>query len=241
MTEFELLALENMTNPSLEKLFYSSLVTEHIVPKGNDFAFKKWHHNLVEILKRYDGFLRSDLCPPLRCKDPVVKWYYIIHFDSPEHLNQWMESSDRKKLLETGQEIFSAYRFKSFTTGLEGWFSMQSGTAENKGLGPPRWKQILVVVLGLYPVVMIQAIAFSILGFMQSWSLASSMIVNNLITSTVLSLLVMPFVSKRLSFWLQPAYRLISLKKNLIGSLIVAASLGLMVIAFNGAWSLVKQ
>ena len=165
----------------------------------------------------------------------------IIHFDSPEHLNQWMESSDRKKLLEAGQEIFSAYRFKSFTTGLEGWFSMQSGTAENKGLGPPRWKQILVVVLGLYPVVMIQAIAFSILGFMQSWSLASSMIVNNLITSTVLSLLVMPFVSKRLSFWLQPAYRLISLKKNLIGSLIVAASLGLMVIAFNGAWSLVKQ
>ena len=85
---------------------------------------------------------------------------------------------------------------------------------------------------------MIQAIAFSILGFMQSWSLASSMIVNNLITSTVLSLLVMPFVSKRLSFWLQPAYRLISLKKNLIGSFIVAASLGLMVIAFNGVLSL---
>jgi antibiotic biosynthesis monooxygenase (ABM) superfamily enzyme len=230
-----------MKDNPLEKLFYSSLVTEHIVPKGRDFAFKRWHNNLVECSKQYDGFLRCDLCPPLRCKDQVVKWYYITHFDSPEHLNQWMESSDRKQLLESGQEIFSAYRFKSFTTGLEGWFSMQSGNSEYKGLGPPRWKQILAVVLGLYPVVMIQAIALSILKLMQSWSLANSMIVNNLITSIVLSFLVMPFVSQQLSFWLQPAYLPISRKTNLVGTIIVLASLGLMVIIFNVTLGLVQQ
>ncbi|PZV16518.1 MAG: hypothetical protein DCF20_08400 [Pseudanabaena sp.] len=230
-----------MTNPPLEQLFYSSLVTEHIVLKGRDFAFKRWHHNLVETSKQYEGFLRCDLCPPLRCKDPVVKWYSIFHFDSPEHLNQWMESSDRKQLLASGQEIFSAYRFKSFTTGLEGWFSALSGNSEYKGLGPPRWKQILVVVLGLYPVVMMQAIAFSILGIMQSWSLASSMIVNNLITSSLLSLYVMPFVSKRLSFWLKPAYRKVALRTNLIGAALVAVSLILMVIVFNGVLEMIKR
>ncbi|PZO37777.1 MAG: hypothetical protein DCF19_18100 [Pseudanabaena frigida] len=230
-----------MENSASEKLFYSSLVTEHIVPKGRDFAFKRWHNNLIKFAKRYDGFLRCDLCPPLRCKDPVVKWHDIIHFDSPEHLNAWIESNDRQRLVEAGQDIFYAYRFKSFTTGLEGWFSMQSGSSENRGLGPPRWKQILAVVLGLYPVVMIQAIAFSILKLMQSWSLASSMIVNNLITSTILSLLVMPFLSRHLRFWLQPAYLPISIKKNLIGTLIVVASLGLMVIVFNGALWLMPQ
>ena len=230
-----------MKNTPLEQLFYSSLVTEHIVPKGRDFAFKRWHNHLVEISRKYDGFLRCDLCPPLKCKDPVVKWYYIMHFDSPENLNQWMESSDRQQLLESGQEIFSAYRFKSFTTGLEGWFSMQAGSAEYKGLGPPRWKQILAVVLGLYPVVMIQAIAFSIFNLMQSWSLANSMIVNNLITSTVLSFLVMPLVSQRLSFWLQPAYVRISRQKNLIGTIIVLATLGLMVLLFNGTLGLIRK
>ena len=227
-------------NPS-EQFFYSSLVTEHIVPKGKDFAFKKWHSYLVECSKRHDGFLRCDLCPPLRCKDPVVKWYYITHFDSPEHLQQWIESSDRQQLLESGQEIFSAYRFKSFTTGLEGWFSMQSGNSEYKGLGPPRWKQILAVVLGLYPVVMIQAIAFSMLNLMQSWSLAYSMVVNNLITSTVLSFLVMPSISQRLSFWLQPAYIKMSNRKNVIGTIIVLATLGSMVFVFNGALGFIKQ
>ena len=230
-----------MTNRPLEQLFYSSLVTEHIVPKGRDFAFKRWHNKLVEASKQYDGFLRCDLCPPLRCKDPVVKWYYIFHFDSPEHLNQWMESSDRKEILESGQEIFSAYRFKSFTTGLEGWFSALSGNSEYKGLAPPRWKQILTVVLGLYPVVMMQAIAFSLFGIMQSWSLGSSMIVNNLITSTILSLYVMPFVSKRLSFWLKPAYRPVSIKTNLIGAAIVTVSLVLMAIVFNGVLVLIKK
>ena len=230
-----------MTNQPLEQLFYSSLVTEHIVPQGRDFPFKRWHNNLVETSKKYNGFLRCDLCPPLICKDRVVKWYYIIHFDSPEHLNQWMESSDRKQLLESGQEIFSAYRFKSFTTGLEGWFSALAGNSEYKGLGPPRWKQILAVVLALYPVVMMQAIAFSVFGIMQSWSLASSMIVNNLITSTILSLFVMPFVSKRLSFWLQPAYFPVSTKTNLIGASLVTVSLALMVSIFNGALGMIKQ
>jgi antibiotic biosynthesis monooxygenase (ABM) superfamily enzyme len=230
-----------MKDNPLEQLFYSSLVTEHIVPKGRDFAFKRWHNNLVECSKQYDGFLRCDLCPPLRCKDQVVKWYYITHFDSPEHLNEWMESRERKQLLESGQEVFSAYRFKSFTTGLEGWFSMQSGNSEYKGLGPPRWKQILAVVLGLYPVVMIQAIAFSILKLMQSWSLANSMIVNNLITSTILSFLVMPFVSKRLGFWLRPAYLPISRRANLVGTVMVFVSLGLMVLIFNLTLGIIPQ
>ncbi len=229
-----------MENPPLEKLFYSSLVTEHIVPKGRDFAFKRWHNNLINFAKQYDGFLRCDLCPPLRCKDRVVKWHYIIHFDSPEHLHEWIESADRKRLLETGQDIFNAYRFKSFTTGLEGWFSQQSGSSENKGLGPPRWKQILSVVLGLYPVVMIQAIVFSLLGIMQSWSLAGSMIINNLITSTILSLVVMPFISQRLSFWLQPAYLPISPKTNLLGGIIVVSLLGTMVILFGWILAIAK-
>ncbi|MBD2175606.1 hypothetical protein H6F42_01570 [Pseudanabaena sp. FACHB-1998] len=222
-----------MKHPSLEKLFYSSLVTEHIVPEGKDAEFKHWYQLLVEDAKQCQGFLCCDLCPPLVCKDPVVKWYYIIHFDSPNHLNKWMESSDRLKLLKSGQDIFYAYRFKSFTTGLEGWFSMQSGNAEYAGLGPSRWKQILAVVLGLYPIVMLQSLIFSRLGIMQSWSLANSMIVNNLITSTILSLVVMPFISKRLRFWLKPAYLPISLKTNIFGSAVVITLMGIMLILFG--------
>jgi uncharacterized protein len=223
-----------MLEAQTDQLFYSSLVTEHIVPKGKDFAFKTWHIRLVNRARRHSGFLRADLCPPLRCKDPVVKWYSIIHFDSPEHLNDWIESSDRHHLTASGQKIFHAYRFKSFTTGLEGWFSSQAGGAEHASLAPPPWKQILAVVVGLYPIVILQSKLFSTLGITSSWSPASAMLLNNLITSSILSLVVMPFVARRLRFWLQPAYRLSSRKNDGIGVLMIGAALGLMLILFNG-------
>jgi uncharacterized protein len=216
-----------------DQFFYSSLVTEHIVPAGKDFAFKWWHNRLVNRAKHCPGFIRGDLCPPLKCKDPVVKWYSIMHFDSPQHLEDWMGSIDRQQLVESGREIFHAYRFKSFTTGLEGWFSNQWGGAERHSLGSPAWKQILTVVVGLYPTVMLQSKLFSALGVFDSWSPASRMLVNNAISSTILSLVVMPFVSQKLHFWLQPTYLLSSRKNDLLGLTIVITLLGVMTILFD--------
>jgi uncharacterized protein len=212
--------------------FYASLVVEHIVPQGKGFAFRRWQSKITNAAKRHEGFLRTDLCPPLRCQDGVVKWYSVIHFDSPTHLQRWIESDEREKLLEDGQKIVRAYRFKSFTTGFEGWFSHHAGS-ERSGLGPPAWKQMMAVVLGLYPTVMIQTMIFAALSIFQSWPSASVMLANNLITSSILSWVIMPRITQVLKFWLQPAFQLPSVKNDLLGATIVTLSLGAMMALFN--------
>jgi antibiotic biosynthesis monooxygenase (ABM) superfamily enzyme len=212
----------------------ASLVVEHTVPTGEGLAFRWWHAKLVRKAKRFKGHIRTDLCAPVKGLQPgqPMKWYSIVHFESPQLLNQWMKSRDREALIKAGSKTFASYQFISFATGLEGWFSGQTGT-EQSGLAPPAWRQNAAVILALYPTVILQSALFSALGLMQGWPLPSSMIVNNIITSSLLTWLLMPLVTRWLGFWLQPMPRPLALKTELLGAGIIGAALGLMVIVFN--------
>jgi antibiotic biosynthesis monooxygenase (ABM) superfamily enzyme len=80
---------------------------------------------------------------------------------------------------------------------------------------------------------MLQSKLFSGLGILAAWPPAGAMLLNNLIASSTLSLVGMPFVARRLRFWLQPAYRLSSKKDDFLGMMIVATSLGMMLFLFH--------
>lgn len=212
--------------------FYSSVVVEYTVPEGKGWAFRKWHSRLVDMARRSPGFVRADRHRPLRCKDGALKWYSVIHFDQPEHLDRWLSSDHRETVLKAGKSVFDGYKFKSFTTGLEGWFFPESGLELNS-LGPPAWKQILSVVLGLYPIIMIQERLFSYLGVFESWTPAKAMLANNLITTCILTLVVMPLIIRLLGFWFKPAYQSSSLRSEVSGTILTVAAMGLMALLFE--------
>lgn len=223
-----------MAVPTISTLSAASLVVEHTVAPGDGLAFRWWHSQLTRKAKQHKGHIRTDLCAPMKGPQPgqPMKWYSIVYFDSTERLNQWMKSSDREALVNSGRKTFFSYQFVSFSTGLEGWFSKRLGT-EQLGFGPPAWKQNAAVILALYPTVVIQSLLFSTLGIMQSWALPNAMIVNNIITSSVLTWVVMPVVTKLLGFWLRPSYQPKKWKTDLLGAAVVAVALGLMILLFN--------
>ena len=215
-----------------EQVPYSSVVIEYTVPQEKSWAFRKWHRGLVNAAKDFQGFIRADRHRPLHCRGDVLKWYSVVHFEQPEDLNRWLLSPQREALLKLGRDLFKSYKFKSFETGLEGWFSHHSGN-ELTGLGPPAWKQILSVVLGLYPVIMIQDCVIDYLDLMKSWDPASAMLVKNLITTCILTLVVMPLIMRALDFWLQPAHRRASMRIEIVGATVTIAAMVAMVFVFS--------
>ncbi len=220
-----------MSDSAAQQPTLASFVIEHVVPRGRGLAFRWWHARLTHSAQQYEGYIRTDLCPPVK-QGSQLRWYSIIHFESAEQLSRWLKSADRERLIEAGRKVFKTYQFKSFSTGLEGWFSHQKGT-EQLGLGPPAWKQNLAVVFGLYPVVMLQTLLFQALGLMEDWPLAGSMLINNLISSSILTWAVMPLVTRLLRFWLQPVHQELPLRRELIGLGLLLFVLGAMVYGFG--------
>ncbi|MGF1520161.1 MAG: hypothetical protein ACFCVB_20500 [Nodosilinea sp.] len=209
-----------------------SVIIEYIVPSNKNWAFRSWHRRMVKAAQRSPGFLRADRYRPLAVQEGCLKWYTVLHFEQSDQLRQWLQSSDREALLQAGRDIFKSYKFTSFETGMQGWFSNEAGEELN-GLGPPAWKEILAVVLGLYPIIMVQGFILERLGLFEDWDPASAMLANNLITTCVFTLVVMPRIVRWLNFWLRPAHRRASVGVEVVGTAVTVLAMAAMVYFFN--------
>ncbi|MGB3201970.1 MAG: hypothetical protein WBA99_13785 [Nodosilinea sp.] len=209
-----------------------SVIIEYIVPSKKSWAFRSWHRRLVKSAQRVEGFLRADRYRPLAVQEGCLKWYTVLHFEQPEQLRQWLNSGDRDALLKAGREIFKSYKFTSFETGMQGWFSNEAGEELN-GLGPPAWKEILAVVLGLYPIIMVQGFVLERLELFDDWDPASAMLANNLITTCIFTLVVMPRIVRWLNFWLRPAHRRSPVQIEIVGIVVTVLAMATMVYVFS--------
>jgi uncharacterized protein len=207
--------------------------------------FLQWQSEIREGLQQFEGYLKTDVCPPVLGMQE--KWYIVVHFDSPAHLGEWLDSDIRHWLVGKGKKKFGPYRYK-IQAGFEGWFG-NSYRSERTNTNTPAWKQNLAVLFGLYPTVMLETLFFSHFGLMNSWSLAPQMFVSNLISCSLLTWVVMPLTTALLGFWLKPQQdtgealgrsQSISTKEslspthiNLIGTLLIVIGYGFMIAIFQ--------
>ncbi|MFT0859542.1 antibiotic biosynthesis monooxygenase [Ancylobacter sp. G4_0304] len=177
----------------------SAVISTRVKP-GREAAYRAWEQRIAAAQSRAPGFQGYRFEPPI----PGVQedWLSILRFDTEEHLQGWFASPERLALLKEADAFTEEFHARVVRTGFEQWFPSPAGAM---GSAPPAWKQNMLVVLMLYPVVFLFGLVIGgpvLLGWAQM-PFAAALFIGNVASVLILSKLV-PWVSRRFSWWLRP-------------------------------------
>lgn len=116
------------------------------VPADQVEAFLAWHTTMSEAESRYPGFRGSEVFRPV--EGVQNEWTTIYRFDTAEHLDNWLTSDERRKLL--AENRFGTFTMRKIDQSFGNWFTFD-GTAATP---PSDFKTSVAVWFGLYPTVM---------------------------------------------------------------------------------------
>lgn len=128
----------------MENTGASVVITHHILA-GKQKEYEKWLDEIVPISKHSEGFIDLQIVRPI----PKLTFVYtvIIRFDTIDHLKRWMESPERKRLIEKANPFFRKNDRYQIKSGLDFLFNAEN--EDNKS--PARWKQFLATWSAIYP------------------------------------------------------------------------------------------
>ena len=114
----------------------STVFITHRVQEGGQADYEEWAGKSAPLSKASPGLLDRHIVPPI----PGVSDSYtvVLRFDTREHLQQWMQSPARSRLIEKVQPLFADF-----------WFIPEDAKVKE----PLRWKQYLVTWSAIYPLV----------------------------------------------------------------------------------------
>ena len=174
------------------------MVTEIItvsVKPGMEEAYRDWVERIRLMEAKFPGYQGLELQPPIpRLQDD---WVSLLRFDTAEHLNAWLESDARRDALEE-VEPFIDRRERQVTSAFSGWFTF----GDAPGQVPPSWKQTMIVLLTLYPIVMLEQMFLN--SLLQSLDMAEAIFIGNTLSVAATGFLLIPLALRAFEWWLLP-------------------------------------
>lgn len=202
----------------------SAVISTRIKP-GQETAYRAWELRIAAAQSKAPGFQGYRFEPPV----PGVQddWLAIVRFDTEANLQAWLDSDVRKELLQDASDFTEEFHARIARTGFDHWFP-----ATAAGASPPAvWKQNMLVLLTLYPVVFLFGflVQTPLLSGRAGLPFAIALFIGN-VASVILLNYLLPWTIARFSWWLQP--RDSKPRTALAGTGFVIALYGLMLIAF---------
>ncbi|MEU6776497.1 antibiotic biosynthesis monooxygenase [Streptomyces sp. NPDC046759] len=191
------------------------VVTHRVHPDHVD-DFLEWQHHMVEEESKFEGFRGTELFRPI--EGLQEEWTTLYRYDSAEHLDAWLTSPQRQRVLAEGEK-FNDFRLRTIDNSFGSWFAFE-GDGKEAPPPPSETKTSLAVWVGLYPTVVLLTLAL----FPAHLPIWIGLLVGNLLSSFIMSFVTMPFyVNPLLGRWLRPPPDEAAVRTNVRGLALVVA------------------
>ncbi|RUP11264.1 MAG: antibiotic biosynthesis monooxygenase [Hyphomicrobium sp.] len=176
----------------------SAVISTRIKP-GQERPYREWERKIAAAQARAPGFQGYRFEPPV--SGLQEDWLAILRFDSEANLEAWLASPERAKLLDEARSFTDEYRTRIARTGFDQWFRI-----DNSIPSAPAWKQNMIVLMLLFPVVILfnAGVQSPLLVERLGLPLWGALFIGNAVSVVLLSLLV-PWASRWLDWWLSPS------------------------------------
>ena len=177
----------------------SAVISTRVKP-GMEAEYLKWEQKVAAAQSKAAGLqgYRFEPAVPGVQEDFVA----ILRFDSEANLRTWLESPQRRQLLDEAAPLTAEFHTRMAQSGFEQWFRDATPTGAP---APAAWKMNMIVLLTLYPVVFLWGLLVGtpILTKALHLDFPVALFIGNAF-SVILTSYLVPWTANRLSWWLNP-------------------------------------
>jgi hypothetical protein len=182
------------------------------VKPGKEAAYREWETKVQQAQSKFPGYRGSYVQPPVAGE---LGWTTLMRFDTAEQLDKWLKSPERAALVRDAEPLVEYAHLQRMGTSFPGWFPTDPRT----GKGPPNWKAGMLVLLGLFPIVMLETRFLSPRLAGVNFSLA--MFIGNSISVALTTYLTMPLFVKTFGWWFFPKSEASKIAINFAGTAVI--------------------
>jgi uncharacterized protein len=171
------------------------VVTTH-VKIGKELEYGRWAERIHRVESQFPGYRGWLLQPPVSQRERY--WTTLVRFATAEQLEAWLDSDERRKLLREHAALVESWEHHRLPSSFAGWFPNDSAT----GASPAAWKQSMLVILVLFPIVMLE-VRF-LRPLLSELNPSPATFVGNVVSVALLAWPFMPLMIGRMNWWLSP-------------------------------------
>lgn len=176
----------------------ATLVITHRLKDNKSAEYEEWMKEVTPVCRSFPGHLDWHIIRPIA--GLTETYTIVIRFDTKANLQNWLESSDRSRLIAKVQPLFVSGDDFFISSGLDFWFTPSGAKAKL----PVRWKQFLVTWSAISPLSI--GVPMLITPTLKKIGLPSSIHLTTLVGSGLIVFLmvylIMPRYTRLIQKWL---------------------------------------